>query len=50
MISEVQVSGRLDIGQTDFFEEQFVNCRTLRSHHNQVLMDFVFFIPSNPFF
>ncbi len=47
---EIQVFSRLDIGHKDFFGEQFVNCRPLRSHHQQVRMDFVFFIPPPPFF
>jgi hypothetical protein len=47
---EIQVFSRLDIGHKDFFGEQFVNCRPFRSHHEQVRMDFVFFIPPPPFF
>ncbi len=47
---EIQNFSRLDIGHKDFFGEQFVNCRPFRSHHEQVLMDFVFFIPPPPFF
>jgi hypothetical protein len=49
---EIQVFSRLDIGNKDFFGEQFVNCRPFGSHHEQVLMDFVFqvFIPPPPFF
>ena len=47
---EIQVFSRLDIGHKDFFGEQFVNCRPFRSHHEEVLMDFVFFIPPPPFF
>ncbi len=38
--------GRLDIGHKDFLGEQFVNC----SHHQQVRMDCVFFIPPPPLF
>ncbi len=37
-------------GTSTFFGEQFVNCRPFRSHHQQVRMDFVFFIPPPPFF
>ena len=37
-------------GHTDFFGEQFVNCRPFGSHHEQVRMDFVFSIPPPPFF
>jgi hypothetical protein len=37
-------------GHKDFLGEQFVNCRPFRSHHQQVRMDFVFFIPPPPFF
>ncbi len=37
-------------GPEHFFGEQFVNCRPFRSHHEQVRMDFVFFIPPPPFF
>ena len=29
---------------------QFVNCRPFTSHHEQLRMDFVFFIPPPPFF
>ena len=47
---EIQVFSRLDIGHKDFFGEQFVNCRPFRSHHEQVLMDFVFVIPPPPLF
>ena len=47
---EIQVFSRLDIGHKDFLGEQFVNCRPFKSHHEQVLMDFVFFIPPPPFF
>jgi len=47
---EIQVFSRLDIGHKDFFGAQFVNCRPFRSHHEQVRMDFVFFIPPPPFF
>ena len=47
---EIQVFSRLDIGHKDFLGEQFVNCRPFRSHHEQVRMDFVFFIPPPPFF
>jgi hypothetical protein len=47
---EIQVFSRLDIGHKDFFGEQFVNCWPFRSHHEQVLMEFVFFIPPPPFF
>jgi hypothetical protein len=47
---EIQVFSRLDIGHKDFFGDQFVNCRPFRSHHQQVRMDFVFFIPPPPFF
>jgi hypothetical protein len=46
---EIQGFSRLDIGHKDFFGEQFVNCRPFRSHHEQVRMDFVFFIPPPPF-
>ena len=48
--AEIQVFSRLDIGHKDFLGEQFVNCRPFRSHHAQVRMDFVFFIPPPPFF
>jgi hypothetical protein len=41
---------RLDIGHKDFLGEQFVNRRPFSSHHAQVRMDFVFFIPPPPFF
>ena len=47
---EIQVFSRLDIGHKDFFGDQFVNCRPLRSHHKEVRMDFVFFIPPPPFY
>ena len=47
---EIQVFSRLDIGHKDFFGEQFVNCRPFRSHHEEVRMDYVFFIPPPPFF
>jgi hypothetical protein len=47
---EIQVFSRLDIGHEDFFGEQFVNCRWSRSHHADVRMDFVFFIPPPPFY
>jgi len=47
---EIYVFSRLDIGHKDFFGEQFVNCRPFRSHHDQVRMDLVFFIPPPPFF
>ena len=47
---EIQVFSRLDIGHKDFFGEQFVNCRPFRSHHEEVRMDFVLFIPPPPFF
>jgi hypothetical protein len=47
---EIQVFSRLDIGHKDFLGAQFVNCRPFRSHHAQVRMDFVFFIPPPPFF
>jgi hypothetical protein len=47
---EIHVFSRLDIGHKDFFGVQFVNCRPFRSHHEQVRMDFVFFIPPPPFF
>ncbi len=51
---EIHVFSQLDnIGHKDFFGEQFVNCRPFRSHHDQVRMDFVFFIPPRappPFF
>ena len=47
---EIQVFSRLDIRHKDFFGDQFVNCRLFRSHHEEVLMDFVFFIPPPPFF
>jgi hypothetical protein len=47
---EIQVFSRLDIGHKDFFGEQFVNCRPFRSHHEEVRMDYVLFIPPPPFF
>ena len=47
---EIQVFSRLDIGHKDFLGEQFVNCRWSRSHHANVRMDFVFFIPPPPFY
>ena len=47
---EIQVFSRLDIGHKDFLGEQFVNCRPFRSHHDQVRMDYVFFVPPPPFF
>jgi hypothetical protein len=47
---EIQVFSRLDIGHKDFFGEKFVNCRPFTSHPEQVLMDFVLFIPPPPFF
>ncbi len=43
---EIQVFSNLDIGHKDFFGVQFVDCRPFRSHHEQVLMDFVFFVPT----
>ena len=46
---EIQVFSRLDIWHKDFLGKQFVNCRWSRSHHTDVLMDFVFFI-SPPLF
>jgi hypothetical protein len=42
---EIQVFSRLDIGHKDFLGGQFVNCKWSRSHHANVRMDFVFFIP-----
>jgi hypothetical protein len=42
---EIQVFSRLDIGHKDFLGEQFVTCKWSRSHHADVRMDFVFFIP-----
>jgi len=47
---EIQVFSRLDSGHKDFLGEQFVNCRWSRSHHADVRMDFVFFIPPPPFY
>ncbi len=47
---EIQVFRRLDIGHKDFFGEQFVNCRPFRSHHEQVRMNYAFFVPPPPFF
>ena len=47
---EIQVFSRLDIGHKDFFGEQFVNCKPLLSHHKDVRMDYVFFIPPPPFY
>ena len=49
-IREIHVFSRLDIGLKDFFGCQFVNCKPFRSHHNDVRMDFVFFIPPPPFY
>jgi hypothetical protein len=46
----INVFARLDIGHKDFFGKQFVNCRPLRSHHKDVRMDYVFFIPPPPFY
>ena len=46
----ITVFSRLDIGHKDFFGDQFVNCRPLRSHHEDVRMDFVFFVPPPPFY
>ena len=46
----INVFARLDIGHKDFFGDQFVNCRPLRSHHQDVRMDFVFFVPPPPFY
>ena len=48
--AEIQVFSRLDIGHRDFFGCQFVNCKPFPSHHDVVRMDFVFFIPSPPFY
>ena len=48
--SEIQAFSRLDIGHKDFFGEQFINCWPFRNHQEQMLMDFVFFIPPPPFF
>ena len=47
---EIQIFSSLDIGHKDFLGEQFVNCRPFRSHHDQVRMDYVFFVPPPPFF
>jgi hypothetical protein len=47
---EIQVFSRLDIGHKDFLGEQFVNCRWSRSHHADVRMDPIFFIPPPPFY
>ena len=47
---EIQVFSRLDIGHKDFFSNQFVNCKPLLSHHKDVRMDYVFFIPPPPFY
>ena len=46
---EIQVFSRLYIGHKGFFGEQFVNCRPFRSHHEEVRMDYVLFIPPPPF-
>ena len=47
---EIQVFALLDIGHKDFFGDQFVNCKPLSSHHKDVRMDYVFFIPPPPFY
>ena len=47
---EIRVFARLDIGHKDFFGDQFVNCKPLLSHHKDVRMDYVFFIPPPPFY
>ena len=47
---EIQVFSSLDIGHKDFLGCQFVNCKPFPSHHNDVKMDFVFFIQPLPFY
>ena len=42
---EIHVFSRLDIGHKDLFD-----CKPFRSHHDDVRMDFVFFIQPPPFF
>ena len=49
-VPEIRVFARLDIGHKDFFGDQFVNCKPLLSHHKDVRMDYVFFIPPPPFY
>jgi hypothetical protein len=47
---EINVYSRLEIGHKDYAGCQFVYCKPFKKFHNDLRMDYVFFIPPPPFY